>query len=349
MIPKEPEFSPRPTQSSPALQRRQAVLDPVYSQDRILTAAARAAAAANQPGEPVQEPQLFPDLAIDDGDSGPEIPPSPSYAGQGAAAASPGLPESPGRTRPLLWIGIVAVCAFAVFMPLLLLVMKQSERPVVADADLPVVAAEEGPEKVRPADEGGMQPPNQDVAIYEKLSGEAKSQTEVLLGQPEAPMPLPPAAPAVTAPAASDLSPSSSNDIPQVPAPAFDVTDDAAAAASKVEPSAGGGTAGEAAPETPAAPTINDVVEQTASLGPAYRVQLAAVKTKDGAQATWDKLQKKHGQLLSGKELTVVEIDKGAEGKFYRVQAGPFADRAAATDACMALKKLEQGCMVVKP
>ncbi len=351
MIPKDPEFSPRPTHGGPALQRRQPVLEPVFSQDRILTAAARAAMAANQPGESIQEPQLFPDLSVDDGDSGPEIPPSPSHTGPAAAPGSAALPDGPGRTRPLLWIGIAAVSGIAIFVPLLML-MNQGERTVVADADLPVVAAVEGPEKVRPADEGGMQPLNQDVAIYDTLSGEAKSQTEVLLGEPEAPMPLPPPVPAETAPADSDKSSDASGAIPQVPAPAFDVTDDAAAAASKVEPSAGGGTASEAVPETPAEPaasTITDVVEQTASLGAAFRVQLAAVKTKDGAQSTWQKLQKKHAQLLNGKELTVVEIDKGSDGKFYRVQAGPFADRAAATDVCVALKKLEQGCMVVKP
>jgi cell division septation protein DedD len=261
------------------------------------------------------------------------------------------MPEIPGRSRPLLWAGIVSISAFAIFVPLLML-LNQGERTVVADADLPVVAAEEGPEKVRPAEEGGMQPPNQDVAIYDTLSGEAKSQTEVLLGQPEAPMPLPP--PEATATEDNAPGSSSSNDIPLIPAPAFDVPADAAAAeaASQVEPSAGGGAASEPAaeiPAAPAAPTIGDVVEQTASLGDAYRVQLAAVKSKDGAQSTWAKLQKKHAQYLGGKELTVVEIDKGAEGKFYRVQAGPFADRAAATDVCVALKKVEQGCMVVKP
>lgn len=350
MIPKEPEFSPRPTPGGPVVQRRQPVLDPAYAQDNFLASAARAAA-ANQPGEPLQEPQLFPDLAADGGDSGPQIPPSPSHAGASAVPGVSPMPEIPGRSRPLLWAGIVSISAFAIFVPLLML-LNQGERTVVADADLPVVAAEEGPEKVRPAEEGGMQPPNQDVAIYDTLSGEAKSQTEVLLGQPEAPMPLPP--PEATATEDNAPGSSSSNDIPLIPAPAFDVPADAAAAeaASQVEPSAGGGAASEPAaeiPAAPAAPTIGDVVEQTASLGDAYRVQLAAVKSKDGAQSTWAKLQKKHAQYLGGKELTVVEIDKGAEGKFYRVQAGPFADRAAATDVCVALKKVEQGCMVVKP
>lgn len=353
MIAKEPDFTPRLTTGGPAAQRRQPVLDPVYNQDRILNSAARAVTAANQSAESIQEPQLFPDLANDPGDAGPEIPPSPTFAGTAAERTSSVREERPGRSRPLLWAGILSVSAFAIVVPLLLL-MNQGERTVVADADLPVVAPESGPEKVRPADEGGMQPANQDVAIYDSLTGEAKSQTEVLLGQPEAPMPLPmpTPVPVEAAPEADAPGPNSANDIPQVPAPAIDVTEQAAAAASSIEPSAGGGTASEATQETlqaPAASTITDVVEQTASLGEGYRVQVAAVKTKDGAQSTWDKLQKKHSQLLGGLALTVVEIDKGTEGKFYRVQGGPFADRAAATDVCVALKKLEQGCMVVKP
>ena len=140
--------------------------------------------------------------------------------------------------------------------------------------------------------------------------------------------------------------------MPQVPAPAFDVTEDAAAAAAKVEPSAGGGAASEPAveaPAAPAAPTISDVVRTNRIPGRGLPRSTRGGEDQGRRAETWTKLQKKHAQLLSGKELTVVEIDKGSDGKIYRVQAGPFADRAAATDACVALKKLEQGCMVVKP
>ena len=116
------------------------------------------------------------------------------------------MPDGPGRTKPLLWIGIVSVCAFAIVMPLLMLLNK-SERTVVADGDLPVVAAEQGPEKVRPTDEGGMQPLNQDVAIYDTLERRGEVANRSPAGQPEAPMPLPPAAPAATPPASSDDAP----------------------------------------------------------------------------------------------------------------------------------------------
>jgi SPOR domain len=90
------------------------------------------------------------------------------------------------------------------------------------------------------------------------------------------------------------------------------------------------------------------LVKQTASQGDAFRVQVAAVDSRDGAEATWAKLQKKHPQLLGGLQLTVVEISK-ENGKMYRVQGGPFPDRARAVDACMALKATNQDCLAVKP
>jgi cell division septation protein DedD len=349
MAPKDPVFTARTDVESPALQRRQQIVE-AYAQDRILNAAARAAG-------PQQEPQLFPDLAANDADPGPEIPPNPYQAGAAANPARDEPRDGGSRGRRFLWIGVGAISAVAILLPLVMW-LRQDQQPVVADADLPVVNAEQGAEKVRPTDEGGLQPPNQDVAVYETINGATpplQPKPEVLLPPSETPMALPEAAPAPLRPATGDGADASA--IPSVPAPAFDVSggaasdvSDDAAAAAKVEPSAGGNNAADPAPPAASeAPTdITTVVEQTAALGNAYRVQLAAVKSKDGAEATWSKLQKKHATLLSDLKLTVVEITKNG-GKLYRVQAGPFSDRATAVDTCVALKQVNQGCLVVNP
>lgn len=340
MIPREPAFTRPADVDSPALQRRQQIADPIHSPDGILNAAARGAAGDTQP----QEPQLFPDLPAADGDPGPEIPPNPHQT----AAPPPHreLQEDVGRSRRFLWIGVGSISAVAILLPLLIW-LNHDRQKALADTDLPVVAAEAGPEKVRPADEGGMHPQNQDVAVYDTLNGaptEQPPQPEVLLQEPEAPMPLsdPALAPAPLPPAGDDGADASA--IPSVPAPAFDV-----GTAAKVEPSAGGKNAAEAVTPPAAEDDIAAIVEQTASLGEAFRVQVAAIKTKDGAEATWTKLQKKYPQLLGALNMMVVEVDKGSDGKFYRIQAGPFADRAAAVDTCVALKAADQGCLVVKP
>ena len=52
--------------------------------------------------------------------------------------------------------------------------------------------------------------------------------------------------------------------------------------------------------------------------------------------------------LLSERELAIQEIDLGARGIFYRVQAGYFPDRASALELCTALKARGQDCLVVK-
>jgi cell division septation protein DedD len=288
-----------------------------------------------------REPELFPDLASSAG-GGPEIPPPPH------APAVAGWPrdgdgdEGTPAARRYLWIGVGGISAVAILLPFLMW-MQQAPETVVADADLPLVAAAETPEKVRPAVEGGMQVPNQELEVYGSLGGDTQpTQPEVLLAEPEAPLPLP------AVPAATEEKPVVAADppdaIPSVPAPAIEVGDGAADEVAAVEPSAGGEKTGdEAAAPAPAAD------EQTATLGESFRIQLAAVKSREGAESTWVKLQKKHGELLSGLQLAVVEIDKGEAGKFFRVQAGPFADRAAATKTCVALKAVDQGCLVVNP
>lgn len=356
--PREPAFtddrdtpsSARPQTETPALQRRHQMPEIVYGQDRILSAAARAAAGATEQ----KEPQLFPDLANDDGRGGTEIPPNPNQVDP-AVPAPELMVDGGGKGRRYLWIGVGMISAAAILLPVVMW-LNHDQPAIVADADLPVVAAEAGPEKVRPLDEGGLKPINQDVTVYNTINGGAEQQpteTEILLQEPEAPMKLPEPAPGQTPPSSADGADAAG--VPAVPAPAFDVappsadTAPDAAAAAKVEPSAGGSTADQSQP--PAAEKQSDfetVVEQTASLGDAYRVQLAAVKSRDGAEATWTKLQKKHAQLLSDLQLTVVEITKDGN-KFFRVQAGPFGDRAKAVDTCMALKRVDQGCLVVNP
>jgi cell division protein FtsN len=47
--------------------------------------------------------------------------------------------------------------------------------------------------------------------------------------------------------------------------------------------------------------------------------------------------------------LNVVKVDRGANGTLYRVQAGPFADRATAAAACGKLKQKRQDCLVIGP
>jgi hypothetical protein len=64
-------------------------------------------------------------------------------------------------------------------------------------------------------------------------------------------------------------------------------------------------------------------------------------------QKEWVALQKAHPDLLGSLSLTIERVDKGASGIFYRLQAGPLADKAAAKQLCTSLKHKGQDCLVV--
>jgi len=76
-------------------------------------------------------------------------------------------------------------------------------------------------------------------------------------------------------------------------------------------------------------------------------VQLAAGKSEASVQKEWATLQKAHPDLLGSLSLHIERVDKGASGIFYRLQAGPFADKTAAKELCAGLKQKGQDCLVV--
>jgi hypothetical protein len=65
------------------------------------------------------------------------------------------------------------------------------------DTSVPMIRADIAPIKVRPESPGGMQVPDQDKLVYDRMQGEGEgSQVEQLLPPPEAPLPLPAPPPA---------------------------------------------------------------------------------------------------------------------------------------------------------
>jgi hypothetical protein len=47
--------------------------------------------------------------------------------------------------------------------------------------------------------------------------------------------------------------------------------------------------------------------------------------------------------------MSPTRVDLGDRGIFYRIQAGPVADAAAAERTCNELKRRGVGCLLVKP
>jgi outer membrane biosynthesis protein TonB len=273
------------------------------------------------------------------------------------------------RLRNRLLLGAAAIALLAGFW-----VLSGGEG---GPEEVPVIAADGSPERVKPADEGGLSVPNQDVAILNNADGAAAPQAETVLPAPEQPAAPPPppepvaAAPAAEVPATVAASPEaapapaaatpaipsvSAPDvaaIPTVPAPTeLGAADPATTTAAAAEtPAAAEAAPAEAAPTEPAAAaTTTDLPKVSAAIQPVpggtTRVQLASVKSEDSARQEWARLQKAYPATLGGLELFIERFEKSAGEVYYRVQAGPLGDRASAKQVCADLKQKNQACIV---
>ncbi len=165
----------------------------------------------------------------------------------------------------------------------------------VSQFETPVILADSGPIKSQPESPGGLNVPNQDVAVLtDGAPDPANPQVERLLPPPETPPPpqtermeaeaitepeaLAPAGPPLeTAPGPAEKMP------PEAESPLASAPQIAAAtpAATPAPPAAS-----LSAPSETPAPQVAALPPATAPAGP-YVVQLAALKSQDGARPAW--------------------------------------------------------------
>ncbi len=79
-----------------------------------------------------------------------------------------------------------------------------------------------------------------------------------------------------------------------------------------------------------------------------YFVQIASLRSEDGARREWARMQRAHPDLLGDLELKVQSADLGERGVFFRIRTGPFANEATARDKCLQLKAVKLCCLVVR-
>lgn len=202
----------------------------------------------------------------------------------------------------------------------------------------PLIKAEEGPTKERPDEPGGMDVPDQDKLIYNRLNPDSSDKSgetvEHLLPMPEKPV-TPPASLQTT-----EVTP------PPPPTPPVG----AATAGAPAVPTNGNATKN-AAKETKlaSAPPVEKGAPAPLASAGSYRIQLGAVRSSEAAEKEWKQLAAAHQEILGGLTLRVQTVNLPDKGTYYRIQAGTFADAAEAKKACEALVTRKQGCLVVAP
>jgi cell division septation protein DedD len=209
-------------------------------------------------------------------------------------------------------------------------------------ASVPVIHADERPVKVPPANPGGMAVPDQNIYV---LNGERPSDSKIeqLLPSPESPLPRPVAEP--------ESAPVSVSPPPQVNEVAVQPAAPPPAAAVAIVPSPAPpapAPVAAPAPAVAAAPPAPAVARAQPPAGAGFLLQVGAVRSEDEAKAEAGRLKRAQGDVLGALDFRTVKAELGARGVFYRIEAGPLADKAART-ACDTLKERKVGCILVRP
>ncbi len=219
----------------------------------------------------------------------------------------PGDEKAPGMPR--LWMlagGIVIVLVFTV------LVWFMYDRTVSSDgAGIPLVKAPEGPVKIAPEDQGGMDIADQDKMVFDPIAGESEDRPETMQEGPEDP-------------------------VERTPAPIEERTD-------IVPPPAETAQTSQQAPQQ----TAEKTPAQPAVAAGSHLLQLGAFRSEDAAANGWQRLAARYPQLFAGLDPDIERADLGERGVFYRLRGGPFDGRDSAERACQSLKASGEACIVV--
>ena len=78
------------------------------------------------------------------------------------------------------------------------------------------------------------------------------------------------------------------------------------------------------------------------------RIQLGSLRSAEAAKEEWARLKRDQPDLLGKLSAVAVRADLGDKGVYYRLQAGPLGDGAAAERLCGELRQRKFGCTLVR-
>ena len=233
------------------------------------------------------------------------------------------------------------------------------------DSGPPLLVPQEGPVRVKPDDPGGLDIPHQDKLVYGHLDpdGAPKETVERLLPPPETSsgvvaseqrikskanqiadaMPERIAAPELPTP--SDVSDIPTPVLPENAPPDSSSDPQTAETGSSFKNSEGDSNQRNSSPDK------NQISNQDKPVvvpNPEFfRVQLGAFRSDVAAQNGWKTLSKEFPDILSALKGEIIRADLGAQGIYYRIQAG-MLEKEAAQKICRQLSAQKKECLVVK-
>lgn len=279
------------------------------------------------------------------------------------------------KKKPAILIGISIGTLIAVTIGCLTFGRYVSVYYGADSGELPVIGADGGADGMKPASPGGMEVPNRDKLVYERLrQNNAELPVERLL--PAAEKPVAPAfeqqaddigslvadmaAKEEDAPASAVVYEEDGTPVEVMFRPADET---APAAEPEVAPAPVEQKPAERKPSEPAAKPDSKATERKTApetreqakkpvvsvvdVTGAFSVQLVSARTESAAESEWKRLSKKHREILAN-QPHVISKTVVANGTFYRLRVGKFKKREEAKALCEQLKNKKQECFVVK-
>lgn len=223
-----------------------------------------------------------------------------------------------GNSRNIA-VAFGGILALAVFVSLVWYLYGRANDINVA-LNVPTIRASKDPIKVEPEDRGGMQVPDQDKLVFDRVNGKARGAAEKV--QPKAEEPK--AAPTETA--------RKPKDDPK----AYVKTASAKPAAKKPT-----STQPKAKETKPAGLSASDIPANS------FMVQMGAFGSVLRATTAWDRFLIMHPRPLATLSYHIQPVTLVGGSKLYRLRAGPFVTKAPADETCRVLKVRGQACIVV--
>jgi cell division septation protein DedD len=260
-------------------------------------------------------------------------------------------PEEEERSRAPLLV-VIALVVLAAFAGVVWLAYNQGVERGRQGASL-IITPPEGPIRVAPPD--AASPP--DLNVYkDPVTPEQEAKTSALAPQSPPSKEAPPIrlSPAVPAPAPATKAPAPTAAAPPPaaksapPPPAAAAAQVAQAAKAPPPPPAAAQVAQAGKAATPPAPSAAASAAASRAVSGAAVLQLGAFESQELANGAWAAVRARYPSV-AGLSPDVQRADLGAKGIVYRLRIGPFADRAAATDACVELKAAGGNCFVAAP
>tara|TARA_R110002124_G_scaffold100194_1_gene246935 strand:+ start:2516 stop:3379 length:864 start_codon:yes stop_codon:yes gene_type:complete len=260
--------------------------------------------------------------------------------------------DEDSRRGPLLLAAAFAV--FVLFLAVVWSAYNQGLRESGRDG-APRLLANTEPYRERPLDPGGVQTPDTDMEVYDRLSGEDHTDAAVTT-RPGPEEPLEESRPAlrietVTAdqtgvqpePDAATSTHVTPRQAPDRPEPARQEPErPEPAQPQRVEPEP---AANPPAREPEPAPAPSGIAVDTSG---DWVVQIASFRSQADAEAAWLAFRTRFSSIAAGVAPDVVEVDIPNRGVYHRLRIAAFTSRDAAVAYCARLQQGGQDCLVAR-